>query len=272
MTVVAGNTASAPFRPVFIVGCERSGTTLLAVLLDRHSQLAITPETHFFLRMIGRPRPANCRDLTTHEQFLNQLFSNDRMKDLALDRAAVTARFQTRPATAPALFQCILEEYAAMHGKPRAGEKTPLHIWYVPQIIEWFPDAKIIGIVRDGRDVVRSMLAAPWTTDKRLRPHCLNWIHAVRAAPAFPNNSPSTSASCAMKTFCLRPKRRSPPSTNFSISPSNPRNSPRKTSARMSSPPGKMTGKTKPPNPSTPRASATGKNTSPTKNASSSTQ
>jgi len=35
-------------RPVFVVGCPRSGTTLLGVILDRHSELAITPETGFY--------------------------------------------------------------------------------------------------------------------------------------------------------------------------------------------------------------------------------
>jgi hypothetical protein len=36
------------FKPFFIVGCPRSGTTLLSVLLDRHSSVAVPPETFFF--------------------------------------------------------------------------------------------------------------------------------------------------------------------------------------------------------------------------------
>jgi len=48
----------ADFQPVFIVGCERSGTTLLASLLDRHSELAVTPETHFIDDIAHSPEKA----------------------------------------------------------------------------------------------------------------------------------------------------------------------------------------------------------------------
>ena len=38
----------------FVVGCPRSGTTLLSVMLDRHSQLAMTPETSFYIEIAPR--------------------------------------------------------------------------------------------------------------------------------------------------------------------------------------------------------------------------
>jgi hypothetical protein len=65
------------------------------------------------------------------------------------------------------------------------GEKTPYHLWHVPLLLEWYPEARVIGIVRDGRDVVRSILKAPWTAQRRLRPHCLKWIRCAHAAEKF---------------------------------------------------------------------------------------
>ncbi|MBI3838011.1 MAG: sulfotransferase, partial [Planctomycetia bacterium] len=37
------------FSPVFLIGCPRSGTTLLRVMLDSHPHLASPPETFFLL-------------------------------------------------------------------------------------------------------------------------------------------------------------------------------------------------------------------------------
>src|ERR1700749_2257344 len=53
-------------RRLFVVGCERSGTTLLTVMLGRHHEIAMMPETHFFLRVVPREgdRPS------THEEIL----------------------------------------------------------------------------------------------------------------------------------------------------------------------------------------------------------
>ena len=62
---------------------------------------------------------------------------------------------------------------------------------FVPTILRWFPNARIICIVRDGRDVVRSLCAAPWTHDDPLR-HAMDWKRAARrcraVAAKFPDN------------------------------------------------------------------------------------
>jgi len=42
-------------------------------------------------------------------------------------------------------------------GKRRWVEKSPVHIHYIERIFEWIPNAKIIVIVRDGRDVASSI-------------------------------------------------------------------------------------------------------------------
>jgi len=58
------------------------------------------------------------------------------------------------------LFDALLHCWAAHHGKPRWGEKSPQHAPYWPTIREAFPDAQVIHIVRDCRDVVLSWVAA----------------------------------------------------------------------------------------------------------------
>jgi len=183
------STPAAPvFQPCFIVGCERSGTTLLAVLLDRHSQIAITPETHF-LSLVPRRMP---HSPLTHEQLLDRLFANPHTAELKLDRGKLADRFSRMPADFAALFRALLEEFSATHGqgKPRVGEKTPLHLLEVPTLLEWFPDARVLCIVRDGRDVVLSLMSMPWCSERRLRPLCCLWIRLLRLAEKFSRDFP----------------------------------------------------------------------------------
>jgi hypothetical protein len=142
------------------------------VLIGRHSRVAMTPETHFFLRVVPKRFPNQAGN---HEKMVERFFKSPRAVDLSFDRAEVTARFGKRPATYAELFQTLMGMYAERYGKPEAAEKTPFHLLKVPLILEWFPEARIVGIVRDGRDVVRSILKAPWTAHQSLRRHCYKW-------------------------------------------------------------------------------------------------
>jgi hypothetical protein len=138
-----------------VVGCPRSGTTLLSVILDRHSQIAVTPETHFLPlfapRFIGwnRKRPTAA---------LAGIFCRDGMtRELSLSVEQLVARIATDEVTLPDLFCASLQEYATQRAKPFCVEKTPAHIFYVERLLQWYPRARIICIVRDGRDAVHSL-------------------------------------------------------------------------------------------------------------------
>jgi hypothetical protein len=72
------------------------------------------------------------------------------------------------------LFSGALRLYAKRYGKTRCCEKSPTHLLHLPQILEWYPEAKVICIIRDGRDVVRSLVAAPWIHDNLVK-HCFMW-------------------------------------------------------------------------------------------------
>jgi Sulfotransferase family len=154
------STPPAPFEPIFVVGGRRSGTTLLATLLDRHSQIAVPPETHFFghfRQRIGREAgPVQHRDL------VDDFFGNQRAQDMKLDPQQLLGRFRQYPADLAHLLRSSLEEFAARLGKTRPGEKTPGHLEFVPTILEWFPRAKVICIVRDGRAAVLSAARLGW--------------------------------------------------------------------------------------------------------------
>lgn len=165
-----------PFQPIFVVGNERSGTTLLATLLDRHPRIAATPETHL---LYEHPAGGRGRSPGDHDGLLSQAFANPRLDDLELDRGRVEERFRAGPAGLAELFRVILEEYAGQRGKPRVAEKSPHHLLAVPTLLDWYPEARVLCIVRDGRDAVLSLQRMPWAADN-IWGHAVVWRHLAR--------------------------------------------------------------------------------------------
>jgi hypothetical protein len=137
---------------LFIVGCPRSGTTMVQQALNRHSQIVIPPETKFFFAFFGRSR----RRQLLHLQRLNA--------DLGIDLAPPPGRVHTGP-TGRAFYETLAAAYTRRLGKTDAvyfGDKTPEHTGYLPRIRALFPDAKILVVYRDGRDVAVSLSRMPW--------------------------------------------------------------------------------------------------------------
>jgi hypothetical protein len=149
--------------PIFVVGCPRSGTTLLRLMLDAHPTLAIPPESHF-IPLVARVRsrydqPSGfdaehmAADVTRGLRF--------REWDLPADavRAAIRER---RPTTLASAIECIFVAYADAHGKTRWGDKTPGYSIEMPLISELFPEAAFVHLIRDGRNVALSLMEVPF--------------------------------------------------------------------------------------------------------------
>ncbi len=163
------------FSPIFIVGLPRSGTTMLAAVLARHPNIAIPPETHFFSEYL----PKKNQSVPITPAIIEQFVIHPRIKDMQLLENDVLPNFGKYESNYSGLFQCALEVYAKKAGKSRVGEKSPTHLKHVDKIIQWYPDAKIICIVRDGRDVVKSLIAAPWIHNNLIK-HCIMWCEQMQ--------------------------------------------------------------------------------------------
>ena len=174
------------FQPIFVVGAPRSGTTLLAVLLDRHSHIAIPPETQFFADFI--PSLPGTSKTTNRSEKIALALSYHRIQDVGLQKEQLEEAFSHLPNTWPCLLQAVLEIYALGQNKNRVGEKSPKHVGHVPEILKVFPDARIICLVRDGRDVVRSLQNVPWAepdNSRRLNIFCMEWADYAELAVGY---------------------------------------------------------------------------------------
>lgn len=163
---VKGGAPAKDFAPIFIVGFPRSGTTLLATMLSRHSRIAAPPETRFMAEVVDDARDRGA--------MLARLAGNRRCRDLGLDGDAIAADFMACPPTYGWLFRVLLESYAANAGKDLVAEKSPIHLLHVPVLAQWFPAARFLIVARDGRDCVLSLLKAPWAHDSVIR-HAAEW-------------------------------------------------------------------------------------------------
>lgn len=189
---ITGTVKKELFPPFFIVGAPRSGTTLLAVLLDRHSNISIGPETQYYTEFI--PRNWANRKPESYEQLVDSALASKRIADFGLDRDQLLRHFKTYELSSANLLLSIMEVHAIKNSKLHPGEKSPMHIDYVPAILDQFPDAKVISVLRDGRDVVRSLLKVPWAiprNPRRLQLFCLRWIDAVEKMIHYQKTLPS---------------------------------------------------------------------------------
>jgi len=129
--------------PIFVGGCPRSGTTLLRAMLDSHPAIVCGPELRALPALAGLS--ADMRRIVGET-----LRTHYRLPTEQLD--AIFAR----------LIASFLEPLRNASGKRRIAEKTPANALHFAELAQLFPEAHFVQIVRDGRDVVASLLAMDW--------------------------------------------------------------------------------------------------------------
>ncbi len=150
-------------KNLFILGSPRSGTTFLASLL-RPTDYGSPFETQFILKY--HDKLGSYGDIT-------QLSNLTRIiKDISEERAIAQWNVEFKPENiksdlGKAFTYTELVDYICTHlmkkkGKFMWGDKTPHYILKLNQLINLYPNAKYLYIVRDGRDVALSLLKKPW--------------------------------------------------------------------------------------------------------------
>lgn len=164
-------------HPIFIVGCPRSGTTILAALLNLHTDIAAATETHFF-NFISKQKKYKWREFDENQMklILDEARIMDFCKHLEIEPELLVKYFMESFDSAELseevthksqfykkkVFDVFIKALLIKKKKIRFCEKTPQHLYNVEEILKLYPGAKFIHIVRDGRDVVNSLLKMPW--------------------------------------------------------------------------------------------------------------
>ena len=150
--------AAAAANPyAFFVGSPRSGTTMLKRMASAHSQLAVTRETHWIPRYLekrlgvsasGRVMPFLVEKLFEHHRFSQMKISRDRLTRIVQQNSELTyAQLVTR----------IFDHYGGRKNKPLVGDKTPSYVRKLPTLGALWPQARVVHLIRDGRNVCLSL-------------------------------------------------------------------------------------------------------------------
>lgn len=176
-------------NPFFIVGAGRSGSTLLRMILSRHSLICIPPESWFLLPLAQKFSfdrhldPAEienaCRIITTHRRWPDFDLDADSFSQHIVERQVDSIR-----SICDVLFGLCMQRA----GKPRWGDKTPPYISIVRELLQLYPEARIIYLVRDGRDVTNSFIATRWHGPGAWA-NSREWVRAVRQFAALDADS-----------------------------------------------------------------------------------
>lgn len=151
----------AESAPIFVIGTGRSGTTLLRCMLSAHPRIYIAHEPSFYLfEKIFEKRREPRGD------FADYFFQSENFRWLGLDPARVSEGLPRPlpPERYRDLYAAVMREMAARYGRPRFGEKTPIHSFHVARIFRDFPDARVVHIQRDPRDTTMSLVRMPWAS------------------------------------------------------------------------------------------------------------
>ncbi len=151
-----------PAQPFFVVGAQRSGTTMLRLMLNRHPLLHVPFESRFIPDFARHPLAApDTASAATMRLLLPTIMDDDfvRKGQLVPDPQRVLAR---EPASYPALVDAIFDENARIHGKVRWGDKTPSYVLEMDCLWSLFPGCRFVHLVRDGRDVACSLRRLSW--------------------------------------------------------------------------------------------------------------
>lgn len=160
---------------VFLVGAPRSGTTWLQLMLARSKRIATANETHLFAvymrslldgneRFRGNPRAIGLAPLLSEAEY------RDIVREFS---SAVLARILATKPDADVIL-----------------EKTPSHVQCWRDILDLYPEAKFLHLIRDPRAVVASLKSASkswgasWVSS-RLIDNCAVWSTSVAAGRAI---------------------------------------------------------------------------------------
>lgn len=181
--------------PVFVLGCGRSGTKLLYHTLLSAGGFAVYHAESNAFNLIGL-RFGSLAKLKNRRALLDHWLRSKLFYRSGLTREEIEPRILEECHNAGDFLRILMETIARKQGVERWAESTPLHLQYLPLIKKLFPDALIIHIIRDGRDVTTSLdrigwiKPLPWDKQRRLLAPALFWRWIVSKGRRYGRRMP----------------------------------------------------------------------------------
>ena len=180
-----GANADRSQAPVFVLGCGRSGTTLLYHMILSAGDFAVYRTESNVINLL-EPRFGNLSIRRNREKLMDAWINSKLFWVSGLNADEIRNKVLQECRNGGDFLRIIMGEMARQQGVRRWADCTPEHLLYMPRIKETIPDALIIHIIRDGRDVALStdklgyIKRAPWDNMPSVMVAGLYWEWMVR--------------------------------------------------------------------------------------------
>jgi hypothetical protein len=162
--------------PVFVLGCPRSGTTVLYHMLLSAGGFAVYRyESNVFNLLV--PRFGGMRSVSNRKHLMDAWLKSELFRQSGLNAESIRVKIMEECRSGGEFLRIVMEEIAQKQKVQRWADCTPEHLLYMEDIKRQIPDALFIHIIRDGRDVALSYLQQGWS-------HPLPWDRKERLAVA----------------------------------------------------------------------------------------
>ncbi len=148
-------------RPVFVLGSPRSGTTLLYHMILSAGNFAVyrTESNVFNLLM---PRFGDLSKRRNRQALMKVWLGSKLFTRSGLDAREIEEKILEQCQSGAEFLRIVMGEIARKQGVERWADSTPEHLLYLSEIKREIPEALIVHILRDGRDVALSLEKQGW--------------------------------------------------------------------------------------------------------------
>lgn len=155
-------------KSIFILGCGRSGTSLLRDLVSLHPEIGSPAgESKFFSKYYQKYGDLN--DVENFQKFANDFADSHFFEMTGVERSELMDSMKGDNISYGHFLDSVMALYLEKLGKSIWAEKTPAHVFHIDKISREFEHAQFIFIIRDGRDVSLSVMATEFDPSRGYR-------------------------------------------------------------------------------------------------------
>jgi hypothetical protein len=176
-------------NPIFIGGLDRSGKTYLRFMLESHPEVIFSKRTNLWPKYYKKFGALDQKQ--NLDAFFLALAKNKHLANLDLDFVDIKRKFKEGLASYERAFELVHQQLALKNNKSFWGDQTEFLEFYAEEILNAYPSAKFIQVIRDPRDRFEAILTKQ-TNNQSLGLATARWVQSAKLAQKFATKFPES--------------------------------------------------------------------------------